>query len=111
MPVAGRGVSEIGRLVRNGADVIVRRAPDLAQSKRAEAAGQSDIGQTAVRLAGIGSGDRVLELVNCGEPVADFVRAPDAPAREAVKELGVCAAAELQSAAQRAVPAGFGENN
>ena len=53
----------------------------------------------------------MLKLVNCGEPVGNLRRAPEAPAREAVIELGVCATAELQSAAQRAVPGGLGENN
>ena len=111
VPVAGRGVAEIVRLVSDGAGVIVRRIPDLAHGQGAEAAGQSRIGKASAWLAGVLGGDLVLEAVHRGEPLADFGRALDAPAGAAVEVLKVAAAAGLQSAAQRAVPAGFGENN
>ena len=111
VPVAGRGVAEIVRLVSDGAGVIVRRIPDLPQGDGAEAAGQSRIGKSAARLAAVLGADLVLEAVHRGESLAGFGRALDAPARAAVEVLEVAAAAGLQSAAQRAVPGGLGENN
>ena len=112
VPVSGRGVAEIVRFVSDGASMIVRRIPDLSQGQGAEAAGQSRIGKaSACCLAGVLGADLVLKTVHRGEPVANFGRALDAPARAAVEELKVAAAAGLQSAAQRAVPGGLGENN
>ena len=111
VPVAGRGVAEIVRRVSDGAGVIVRRIPDLPQGDGAEAAGQSRIGKSAARLAAVRRADLVLEAVHRGEPVGNLGRALDAPARAAVEVLEVAAAAGLQSAAQRAVPGGLGENN
>ena len=113
MPVGGRGVSPIERFVSDGAYRVVGCAPDLSQSEGAEAAGQSRIGKSSAWLAGICGADNVLKLVHRGEPIADFVRAPDAPARAAtrVDKLGIGPVLEQQSAAQRTVPGGFGENN
>ena len=111
MPVAGRGVSEIERVVSDGADGVVGCAPDLPHSEGAEAAGQSRIGEASAWLAGVLGADLVLEAVHCGQPVGNLRRALDAPARAAVEKLGIAPAAGLQPAAQRAVPRGFGENN
>ena len=89
MPIAGAGISEVVRFVSDGADVIVRGIPDMAHGNGSESAGKSRIGKTSGWLAGIGGADLVLEAVHCGQPVGDLRRALDAPARAAVKELGI----------------------
>ena len=111
VPVVGRGVAEIVRLVSDGAGVIVRRIPDLTHGNGSKSAGQSRIGKTSARLAAVSGADLVLEAVHRGEPFAGLGRALDAPARAAVEKLTIAPAAGMQSAAQRAVPGGFGENN
>ena len=111
MPVAGVGVAEVVGLVSDGTGVVVGRVPDLTQCQRAEAAGQSDIGQASARLAGVFGGDLVLEAVDCGQSLGRFGGALDAPARAAVEELGVFSAACLHAAAQRPVPGRLGEDN
>ena len=73
--------------------VIVRRIPDLAHGNGSKPAGKSRIGKTSARLAAIGGADLVLEAVHRGQPVGDFRRTLDAPARAAVKVLAICAAA------------------
>ena len=111
VPIAGAGISEVERFVSDGASVIVRRIPDLAHGNGSKPAGKSRIGKTSARLAAISGADFVLEAVHCGQPVGDLRRALDAPARAAVKELAVSAAADMQSAAQRAIPTCLGKNN
>ena len=111
VPIAGAGISEVVGFVSDGTDVIVRRIPDLTHGHGSKSAGKSRIGKTSARLAAIGGADLVLEAVHRGQPVGNLRRALDAPARAAVKVLAVCAAAGLQSAAQRAIPRSLGKNN